>query len=175
MAERTRHRLAFDRYWSLGRDRSVEHLHEVLRVEWTTRTPGLRTLFTWSSQYHWQSRIVELEHDAQRVQHDEQLQATHEMYERQAKEGLLLQQRGAEWLTRVDADEASPDTAIRAIVEGAKLERLARGEPGERDHDRSDGGETHDPRFTDFSTDELRRLVESAERAVGRAGETGTE
>ena len=42
-----------------------------------------------------------------------------EMYERQAKEGLLLQQRGAEWLSSSEAEAASPEAAIRAVVEGA--------------------------------------------------------
>lgn len=50
------------------------------------------------------------------------------MNDRHAKEALLLQQRGASWLTDLDADDVSGEMAIRAITEGVRLERLARGE-----------------------------------------------
>ena len=49
------------------------------------------------------------------------------MAERHAKEGLLLQQKGAQWLAALTADQVTAPAAIRAITEGVRLEREARG------------------------------------------------
>jgi hypothetical protein len=89
------------------------------------------------------------------------------MYERQGREGLLLQQKGAEWLSRLDIDRVTAEAAIRAVVEGAKLERMALGEPGERDEVRRDEGQH--PRLQELDDDELASLIEHAERAMARA------
>ena len=88
------------------------------------------------------------------------------MYERQAQEAVLLEQCGAEILAKADLSGASIDSAIRAIVEGAKLERIARGEPGESVQ--QEGSMIHAVRdFSGFSDAELRRLAEVAERGAG--------
>ena len=84
------------------------------------------------------------------------------MRERQTKEALLLQQRGAERLAAIENDDVSVETAIRAVVEGAKLERLNRGEITER----TEIYEAGDPRLERFSNDELERLLALAEGAV---------
>ena len=109
--------------------RSIEALHGQLRAKgWRV---SLRTLYGWSSRYDWQGRIAQLERRARAAEDAARIEAVREMQERQAREALLLQQRGAEWLTQQD-DPASPEAAIRAIVEGARLERLVRGEATER-------------------------------------------
>ena len=77
------------------------------------------------------------------------------MHERQAREALLLQQKGAEWLMRAAVDEAGPDTAIRALIEGAKLERLVRGEATERTERKT----TTDERLETLSNVELDHLI----------------
>ena len=123
MRETTRHREAFGRYWRLGADRSLERLHAVLEAE--DRAPSLRTLCEWSRQLHWQQRIIGLEREAQRAEDAARVAAIREMQERQAREALLLQQRGTEWLAALGSEAASAEAAIRAITEGAKLERLA--------------------------------------------------
>ena len=169
MAESTRQREAFDSYWQLGAERSIERLHAALSADGTA--PNLRTLYTWSSRYHWQDRLADLERQAGVAAEEARREAIGEMYERQAKEGLLLQQRGAEWLSSSGAEAASPEAAIRALVEGARLERLARGEPGERTHTE---GEITNGELANFSTEELRRLVETAKQGTGRAGKANT-
>ena len=89
------------------------------------------------------------------------------MYERQAKEALLLQHRGAEWLAGITDDKVTADAAIRALVEGARLERLARGEPSERQEVREHAQE--EARLAAITDAELDDLIEHAEGAV--AGE----
>ncbi len=163
MPESTRHREAFDLYWRLGSGRSIERLRAQLLA--TGDPPTLRTLYEWSRLYHWQDRLVDLERQA-RVEADEaRRKEIVEMYERQAKEGLLLQQKGAEWLASLEGREGTPEAAIRAIVEGARLERQARGEPSE--HVRQEGEMLYGGiDLRGFSTEELRRLVELAERSA---------
>ena len=167
MAENTRQRRAFDLYWELGPDRSIEKLRGALLA--AGKAPHVRTLYEWSSRYHWQDRLADLEREARRAAGIARLQAIEAMYERQTQEALLLQQMGAEWLTSMDAETVSPETAIRAIVEGAKLERQARGEPGERIE--QEGVMLHgEIDLKAFSLEELRRLAEAAEGGVRGAG-----
>ncbi len=161
MRETTRHRRAFDRYWRLGAGRTLERLHAALEAE--GKAPALRTLEEWSRQLHWQNRIDDFERGARDAEDEARVAAIREMEERQAREALLLQQKGTEWIAPLGEGDASPEAGIRAIVEGARLERLARGEVTERTE--TQGGA--DPRLEGFSDDELRRLVELAERDLG--------
>ena len=126
----TRHREAYAAYLALGAERSIERLHAELAA--AGRTPSLRTLYEWSRCFHWQDRLAAFEHRARAAAEEAELEAIRAMHARQVTEALLLQQKGAVWLQGVAADAASPEAAIRAITEGAKLERLVRGVPTER-------------------------------------------
>ncbi len=161
MPESTRHRRAFDRYFRLGSQRSLALLHEVLKTE-TGKAPAQRTLEEWSQRYQWQDRIAETERLAREADDEERIAAVREMQERQAREALLLQQKGAKWITTVDDAGVSAEAAIRAIVEGARLERLVRGEVTERTE--IQGGDPGLGRFTD---EELERLAIRLEADVG--------
>ena len=130
MPENTRQREAFNAYWQLGAGRSLERLRGQLPGSGTA--PSLRTLAEWSRRFHWQARLADLDHQAGVADDAARIAAIRAMADRHAKEALLLQQNGAEWLGVMGADDATPEAAIRAIIEGAKLERLARGEPTER-------------------------------------------
>lgn len=167
MTESTKHREAFELYWRLGAERSIERLH----AAWSGRTrkapPSLRTLYEWSSRCQWQSRIAKLERDARVAGDEARIAEIKEMQERQAKAGLFLQQKGMAWLVATGDEMASPEAAVRAIVEGAKLERLARGEVTER---QEVTGEIA-ARLTEFNDDELDALIEHAQGLVGGAGE----
>lgn len=164
MTESTRHRRAFERYFRLGPDRSLTLLHEALAAE-GGRVPALRTLEEWSRTYHWQHRIANVERRARDAEDEARIAAIRAMQERHMQEALLLQQRGSQWLAEFGADDASPEAAIRAIAEGVRIERLARGEPTERT-------ETTDPpdsRLERFSDDELERLIDAAGIPLGGA------
>jgi hypothetical protein len=157
LAESTKHRLAFEAYWRLGQDRSIERLHSVLAGR-NGRVPSRRTLYDWSSRYQWQARIAGLEREARTAEDHARMVAIREMHERQAKAGLLLQQKGTEWLVNLGAEVATPEAAVRAIVEGAKLERLARGEVTERQEVTGD----NPARLAELTDEELDALIEHA-------------
>ena len=164
MRETTRHREAFDRYWRLGAERSLVRLHAELEAE--ERAPSLRTLCEWSRQFHWQDRIGDLEREARDAEDAARVAAIREMQERHAREGVLLQQRGTEWLTELGVDDASPEAAIRAITEGVKLERLARGEVTERTESVDHTAE----QLKGMSDDDLESFLARAEGGEDGAG-----
>jgi hypothetical protein len=168
MREATKHREAFDLYWSLGADRSIERLHVALKPR--ARAPSLRSLYEWSRLFHWQARVARLEGEARREADEARIEDLRQMLERHAKEGLLLQQKGAEWITNVDEEHVTADTAIRAIAEGVRIERLARGEATDRQEVR--GTVQVHARLEVLNDDELDRLIDYTEGLVGGAGAT---
>jgi len=167
MSETSKHRQAFEAYWRLGAERTIERLREALITK-QGKAPSLRTLYEWSRRYHWQYRIAELEHQARVAEDEGRLTAIKEMYERQAKEGVYLQQKGVAWLEAVDVEVVSPEAALRAIVEGAKLERISRGEPTDRQEVK---GEV-DNRLAELSDAELIAIIEHVTAGLGGAVET---
>ena len=167
MPENTRQREAFNCYWELGAERSIERLHEALARE--GKAPTTRTLYEWSRRNHWQDRIGDLERKTRDAEDEARIATIREMQERQAREALLLQQKGAEWLAPVNAEEATPEAAIRAIVEGARLERLVRGEATERTEQR----DITDERLKELSDDELDRLLDQLGEGVAGEGAAG--
>ena len=178
MTEKTRHRLAFDLYVRLGADRSLEALDEALQDDPSLiglkRAPSRSTLEAWSSAFHWQDRLLDLERQATEQDREQQLAALREMNERHAREGLALQQKGVERLQSLPAEQLTPSDAVRHLIEGVRLERLARGEPTDRIMHRGD--ESHGPiDLRKFTNEELRRLAELADRRATGAGEEESE
>lgn len=174
MKETTRHRLAFDLYVRLGADRSLEALHEALKGDPSLiglkRDPSRSTLESWSSAFHWQDRLLDLERKATEQDREQQLRTLQEMAERHAREGLALQQKGVERLQSLRPEELTPSDAVRALIEGVRLERLARGEPTDRIAQK--GEEGHEPvDLRNFNNEELRRLAELGDRRAAGAGE----
>ena len=170
--EKTRHRLAFDLYVRMGPGRSLEALHRDLQKDPSLiglkRAPSLSTLEAWSSAFHWQARLLDLERQAAEQDREEQLKALRDMNERHAREGLALQQKGVERLGTLPPERLSASDAVRALVEGVRLERLARGEPTERQEVRSDV--EINTRLAALTDEELDRLIEYAEGALGGQG-----
>ncbi len=154
MAESTRHRQAFDLYWRLGADRSIERLQEALAT--AGQAVALRTLYDWSSRYHWQSRIADLEREARRAEDSVRVAAIAEMQERHVKSALFLQQKGVEWLTVLGIEQVTAEAAIKALVEGIRQERLARGEATTRAEVQVDN------RLQELTDEQLDALLERA-------------
>src|SRR5688572_705879 len=115
MAESTRHRQAFDVYFRMGADRSIERLKARL-LELNKKAPSVRTLSEWSSRYQWQPRLARLEHEARIAEDEARLVQVKEMYERHALEGVVLQQKGMEILQAADPQKATAEAGVRAIV-----------------------------------------------------------
>lgn len=167
MRESTRHRIAFDLYVGLGADRSLEKLHDDIAAEpkhyGLGGVPGMRTLWRWSSKLHWQDRLSDLERDARRHDNEALLQQLLAMNQRQAELGRKLQQKGEDRLESLRLSDMSPADAIRAIAEGIRVERMARGEATERTIvERSEKID-----LTTFSLVELREI---ARLATGNSG-----
>ena len=161
MRETTQRRHAFDAYLRLGSGRTLRELREALLRD-GGRAPTVRTLEEWSRQLQWQRRIDDVEREYREADDEARRAAVREMAERHAQEGVLLQQRGATWLTAIDSESVTTDSAIRALAEGVRICRLARGEAT----DRTAFGEDRDPRLERFSEAELEHLIDAAERAV---------
>ncbi len=176
MKETTRHRLAFDLYMRLGADRSLEALHETLLDDPSRiglrRGPSRSTVEAWSSAFHWQDRVLDLERRAAEQDQEEHVKALREMSERHAKEGLALQQKAVDRLRTLPPEDLSASDAIRALIEGVRLELLARGEPTERVAQKGEILHGHID-LRNFTHEELRRLAELADsRAAGAREET---
>jgi hypothetical protein len=70
--------------------------------------------------------------ERERLKQVEQLAAIQEMAERHAKEAMMMQTKAIERLRQLRPEELGPRDTLAYLVESAKLERLARGEPTER-------------------------------------------
>ena len=170
MSERMQHRRAFDLYLRMGAERSIAELQELIADDPSrigiSRAPALRTLESWSTRFNWQDRIGKLEHEAAARDHDDQVQVFREMNERHAKEGVALQQKGVERLQTLPAEKMTGADAVRSIVEGARLERMARGGA-----DIPKEGADDDIDLSTFTGEELRRLAQLGDRRATGAGE----
>lgn len=168
MSEGTKQRLALDLYWELGAERSIERLHALMQGG--GRAPSLRTLYEWSRRYGWQSRIAELERQARVADDEARLRAIREMSERHARQAVHLQDAALGWLDELKKEHVTADAAVRALVEAVRMERLARGEPTER-QEVSSVNVAFQARLSAVTDDELARLIEHVAGSMGRAGE----
>jgi len=109
----------------LSKERSLEKVLDKCKG----KPSYYRHLARWSSRYEWVNRATAHDDYLDEVRAESQVHNIKEMAERQAKEGMALQKIGFEFLTGVGLVEARD--AIRAVDVGAKLERIARGEPTE--------------------------------------------
>jgi hypothetical protein len=88
-----------------------------------------RQLDKWSAAFRWVERASAWDRhlDAEACQAQEQ--ARREMVERHVREARALQGKALERLRALAPEELGPAELLRYIVEAAKLERLALGEP----------------------------------------------
>lgn len=164
MPASSRQERAFTVYLGLGPGRSLAELAAVLRADPSRaglrRAPSLRTLEDWSARCRWQERIAQIDRQAREEAEREHLGWVKQHQERLRQEGLLLQQRGIEWLRNKQTDEVTAHEAIRAIDTGFKLEALALGEATQRI-----AVEDDDERLRRLSDEELELLIRHAREA----------
>ncbi len=136
----------------LPKGRSIQKV-----LETTDKKPSYyRHLARWSSRYEWVKRATFHDDHMAEVKREANQKAIEEMAERQAKEGMALQQKGIERLADMAGREMRMRDAIRAIEVGAKLERTARGEPSEiTKHQIVPGTEKRLEDMTDAELDEI--------------------
>src|SRR5262249_19252081 len=90
------------------------------------------TIRRWAQRWSWLERARAWDQETQRLQQAEQLAAIQEMAQRHAKEALLMQNKAIESLRQLRPEELGARDTLAYLIEAAKLERLARGEPTER-------------------------------------------
>jgi hypothetical protein len=90
------------------------------------------TIRRWARLWNWLARAQAWDQQAQRIQETEQQAAIQEMAQRHAKEAMMLQNKAVERLRQLRPEELKARDTLAYLVEAARLERLARGEPTER-------------------------------------------
>jgi hypothetical protein len=156
---------AFGLYRDQGLNRSIEatsrayhgHAAPLENKTATGRRRGASgQIRRWAQRWNWSARAQAWDQELEHIKWSKQVEASAEMAERHAKEALLLQNKAVERLRLLRPEELGPREILSYLIEAAKLERLARGEPTER------VAEEH--RFADvkeLTDDELARIVAS--------------
>jgi hypothetical protein len=118
----------------LPRERSIQKV-----LDNADRKPSYyRHLARWSSRYDWVNRANLHDDHMAEARAEAQEKAIVDMVERQTKQAMALQTLGLRKYLNADGSlketvvlQMADRDAIRAIVEGAKLERISRGQPGD--------------------------------------------
>jgi hypothetical protein len=135
---------AFILYRDMGpRERTLEKVESKLREQNGTATPpqpgGKKRrpsggLTAWQSRHRWVERAKAWDQEQDRIGCEARIAEIREMNKRQAKAGLLAQSRAIDKLNKMKPDEIEKLTVgevVALLREGARLERIARGEPAE--------------------------------------------
>jgi hypothetical protein len=123
---------AFQVYRDLGIKRSVDEVGKRLYGTQKGRKRGTTgRLRAWFTTWRWEERAAawddHLDQEARKAQED----ARRSMAERHATMATSLQLKALERLQKMKPEELDASEVLRYLVEAAKLERLARGEPTE--------------------------------------------
>lgn len=94
----------------------------------------------WSAKYQWVRRANEYDVFLSEQQTEARLKAIEQMNDRQALFGTRLQYMAFEKLQAANLADLPTAEALRWLVEGARIERLARGEATRRDEISGNGG-----------------------------------
>lgn len=124
---------AFVIYRDMGPDRSIRKVAQQLKKSSTI-------IGRWSSEWDWQERVAAWEGEQDRLARADQVKKIAEMRRLQAQRGAKMQEKAMEALEQMEIEKLSPADVVRLMAEGAKLERLGRGDVGEVIEQR-DGGE----------------------------------
>ncbi len=100
----------------------------------------LKRFQRWSAEHQWVRRANEYDVYLAQEQTEARLKAIEQMNERQALFGTRLQYLAFERLQATDLKDLPTTEALRWLVEGSRIERLARGEATRRDEISGNGG-----------------------------------
>lgn len=96
------------------------------------------TILDWSARYLWVNRASAWDAEQDRIGRQAQLDAIREMHRRHAEAAVSLLTKALDRLKAMKPEELSPAHLLNFVVESAKLERLARGEPESIQEQRSE-------------------------------------
>lgn len=127
-----------------------------------------KTIARWAKDCIWVDRVTAWENYLDQEKLKVQVETVRTMTERHIKLAQDLQNKGVEALEELAKGPISVGDARQLIVEGAKLERLSRGQSTEKYDQTEHGGF---PDLSNYSEEDLRRLADLADRVVKGAGE----
>ena len=126
------------------RDMKTDDQERSLREVANRLKKSLTLIGRWSSKYSWVERVAAWDDEQERIEREiaqkEQAKAIREMRKRQAQAGYALQLKATKALGKLPIDQMSPQDIVKMMAEGAKLERIGRGDVGEVVEER-DGGQ----------------------------------
>jgi hypothetical protein len=160
---------AFCAYRDLGPRRSLRAAAAAFYGRASTARE--RQLDKWSHAFRWVERANawdrHLDAEARRIQEE----VRREMAERHVKEARALQAKAVERLRSLRPEELGPADLLRYLVEAAKLERLALGEPDSVQRQELTGRGGAPLHFTlEAVVTAARELEEAENRALQRSG-----
>ncbi len=130
--------VAFCLYRDMGPGRCLDQASHAYHQQQRVRTPTGRqprasgAIRRWAQRWNWSARAQAWDQELERAKRSKQLKAVEEMGERHVMEAMLLQNKAVERLRQLRPEELKPRETLHFLIEAAKLERLARGEPTER-------------------------------------------
>jgi predicted phage terminase large subunit-like protein len=157
---------AFCTYLDLGPRRSLDEASRSYHHEPGRQTPrsdasrlprASGTIRRWAHQWNWQARSRAWDQEAERIKRTQRQAALQEMTERHTREAIMLQNKAVERLRLLRPDELNSRELLAFLVQSAKLERIAQGEP---DSSVAQEHNLQDPK--ELTDEELARIVTSA-------------
>lgn len=132
---------AFCIYRDMGTERSIRKVAEKLGKSNTI-------ISRWSTNNNWVERVAAWDDEQERIEREEaqkeHLHTIREMRKRQAGSGFAMQFKALEALKKIPLEDLSGNDIVRLLVEGAKMERIGRGDVGDVVEERN-GGEAVSP------------------------------
>ena len=119
------YREAAFRAWYQAERPTMSKLRELLNPDSRGRIPELSVIGHWKLDDDWDARADALDGNAQIQLDNQSIQARIEMLQKHAQMGKELSDKGREYLSKNGFDTGAE--AIRAIIEGVKLERQSAG------------------------------------------------
>ena len=168
---------AFCAYRDLGPQRSVaKAVKNYVETTETKRRTKQRWWLNWSKKHSWVARVTAYDDYIELEQRKVQEQEKREMVRRHAQLSLMMQQKGIQRLQSLDVNEVAPGSLARLLEVAVKIEREARGEPGEIQRQEHAGGVLveHEVDLDKLSNDEVATLVGLLKKAKDD-GQTATD
>lgn len=103
-----------------------EELHNLIPPDEQGRKPHTNTLYAWMSQDSWVFRADELDTELAKRMEEKLITERMEMLNKHADYGVNMTHLGWEYLV-THKDEINPNSAVRLVVEGIRIERDSRG------------------------------------------------
>jgi hypothetical protein len=120
---------AFSRYLALGTQRSLDKLCSETGKKKNGRRAHHGRLAFWSKTWRFVERAAAWEEELARLAREAEAKVRVEMAARHAQAAVTLQEKALQRLAELPLKELDAATVVRALAEGQRLERLARGEP----------------------------------------------